>query len=98
MYKDLISYELAEGVSLDQLKSVAIKVHSDWMSKQKGFVSWEINETGDGSLMDIVVWESKEDADLSNEKMAGMPHGGEWMACYKMKTIKSTKLYTKIHF
>ena len=98
MFKDLITYELAEGITFDHLKTVAEKVHKDWMKNQQGFLGWEINENQNGSYTDIVSWESKAHADASNEKMANMPHGAEWMACYKMETISAVKLLSKAHF
>ena len=43
VYKDIISYRLAEGVSEEHLLKVAAEVLSGWMSKQAGFVKWEIH-------------------------------------------------------
>ncbi len=98
MYKDIISYELADGVSESHLNQVAIKVYEDWMKHQKGFVSWEINKNKDGNYTDIVVWENKESAQKSNENMAGMKHSAEWMACYKMETVKSINVESLFNY
>lgn len=92
MYKDLITYELAENVSREQLLSVARKVHDDWMKHQKGFVKWELNTNNDGSYTDIVFWESKEDAKKAEKEMGGMPVFAEWFACYKQGSISSKNL------
>ena len=43
MYKDIISYELAEGISEEHLLKVAEQVVDDWMKNQSGFINWEIN-------------------------------------------------------
>jgi hypothetical protein len=98
MYKDLISYELAEGKSESDLHQVAIKVYNDWMKNQKGFLGWEISKNSTGGYTDTVSWESKEHADLSNDNMANMPHSAEWMSCYKMETIKSVNLTKLFNF
>ena len=50
MYKDIISYRLAEGVSEEHLLDVADEVLSGWMSKQAGFVKWEIHRNSEGGL------------------------------------------------
>ncbi len=92
MYKDLISYELADGVTEAQLHEVANNVYADWMKNQQGILGWEINKNSDGSYTDIVSWESKADAALSNDDMKNNSHSAAWMACYKMETIKSVNL------
>lgn len=89
MYKDIISYELAENKTESQLLSVAKKVHNDWMKNQAGFISWEINKNADGSFTDIVCWESKEAAKLSEKDMGNIPNAGDWYGCYKEGSISS---------
>lgn len=92
MYKDIISYELAENVSIEQLISTAKQVESTWMKKQSGFIKWEINSNNEGSYTDIVYWESKLDAQKAEKEMGNIPNGAEWFACYKEGTIKSKNL------
>jgi len=92
MYRDIITYELAEGVKRERLLSVAGQIVTDWMRKQRGFVSWEIHTNSDGSYTDIVNWETKEDAKLAEKEMVNIPNAGDWYACYKEGTIKSTNL------
>jgi hypothetical protein len=89
MYKDLISYELAEGVSKEKLIKAAEKVVSEWMNKMPGFIKWEIHSTKEGGFLDIVYWESKEDAMHAEKEMVNIPNAGDWFACYKEGTISS---------
>jgi len=98
MFKDIISYQLAEGKSTDDLHAVAVKVHKDWMQNQDGFLGWEINENADGTFTDIVSWENRAAADVANENMATMPHSAEWMSCYKMETVTSKRATQKFTF
>lgn len=93
MYKDVITYELAEGVSEDQLFQVGQRIVDEWMSHQKGFISWEITKDRDGNYMDIVEWESEADAQNSQKEMANIPNGHEWFSCYKEGTIKGQNLF-----
>ena len=92
MYKDIISYELAENKSEEELLKVAGQIVKDWMNKQPGFVNWEIHSNGDGSYTDIVYWVSKEAAKKAELEMVNMPNGAEWFACYKHETISSKNL------
>lgn len=54
MYKDLISYELAEGKTQEQLLDVAQRIIVEWMKKLPGFIKWEIHESDNGVFYDIV--------------------------------------------
>jgi hypothetical protein len=95
MYKDIISYELAEGISESDLINSAKEVVANWMSKQKGFINWEINKGKEGNYKDIVHWESREDAVNAEKEMVNIPNAGAWFACYKEGSISSVNL-TKI--
>ena len=83
MVKDLISYRLAQGVSEEHLLHIADLVAKDRMSKQSGFISWELHKSSDGSYTDIVSRETQEDAKKAEASMTDMPHASEWHACYE---------------
>jgi len=89
MYKDIISYELAEKVTQEHLIKVAGQIVNDWMKKLPGFIKWELNADADGNMTDIVYWENKEAAKNAEQEMRNIPNAGEWMACYKPGTISS---------
>lgn len=91
MYKDLISYELADGVSEEQLLTIAGRIITEWMRDLKGFIAWEIHKT-DSGYTDVVYWETKEDAHNAEKKMAEIPNASEWYGCYKEGSIIGTKL------
>ena len=93
MYKDLISYELAEGINKDHLMRIAKQIVNDWMKKLPGFVKWEIHELATGTFIDIVYWHSAEDAKAAEKMMSDIPNGGDWFACYKPGTIKGQNLF-----
>jgi hypothetical protein len=92
MYKDLISYQLAENISEEHLIKVASEVYEGWMKKQPGFLGWELNKNSNGSYTDIVSWESKEAAKASEKEMGNIPNGADWWACYKEGSISSENL------
>lgn len=92
MYKDVISYELAESISQEHLIQVANQIVNDWMKKLPGFIKWEIHNNADGSYTDLVYWESKEAAQNAEKEMINIPNAREWFACYKEGSISSKKL------
>lgn len=98
MYKDIISYELAESISQEQLIEIAKLVVDDWMKNQAGFIKWEIHTNADGSYTDIVCWKSEEDAKNAEKGMGNIPNAADWFACYKEGTISSKNLTTIAEF
>ncbi len=98
MYKDLITYQLAEDTSQDQLISIAQQIVQTWMKKQAGFIKWEIHTNSDGSYTDIVSWESKAAARKAEEQMVNIPNAGDWFACYKEGSVNSIGLSSVAKF
>ena len=57
----LITYKLAKDVSAQDFLLASEKVKDDFMSKQKGYISWKVLADGD-MWADLLIWETKEDA------------------------------------
>jgi len=89
VYKDIITYELAEGINKDHLIEVAQDIIDNWMKNLPGFISWEIHNNDEGKYTDIVSWASKVDAKNAELEMMKIPNAGEWFACYKEDSISS---------
>jgi len=92
MYKDIINYKLANGVSEKHLLNIANEIIKFWMSKQSGFIKWEIHKNNNGGYTDIVYWESKEDAKKSEADMVNIPNVNDWFACYEQESISNKNL------
>lgn len=92
MYKDIISYELAKGVDEGQLLKVASDIIKSWMTKQPGFMKWEIHKNEQGGYTDIVYWLSREDAKKAESEMANIPNAADWYVCYKEGSIDCKNL------
>jgi len=92
MYRDIITYELAEGVTHQHLLEVAQKTHDTWMQKLPGFVSWEIHTNKQATYTDIVTWKSREDAQHAETQMQGNEALLAWFGCYKPETIQAQNL------
>ena len=89
MYKDIITYELAEGITKEHLLEVAHDVIENWMKNLSGFISWEIHSSESGQYTDIVSWASKVDAKNAEVEMMKIPNAGAWFSCYKEGSISS---------
>ena len=93
MHKNVISYKLAENISEEHLLNVAKDIVKNWMSKQSGFVRWEIHKNNDGvGYTDIVYWESENDAKRAETDMANIPNANDWYSCYEKDSISSKNL------
>lgn len=57
----LISFSLAEGASAADFLLAAERLNDEYMSKQKGFISWKQLVDG-GVWIDQLTWETMEDA------------------------------------
>ena len=92
MYKDIINYELAGGISKKHLIKVANQIVTDWMKNQEGFIKWEIHSNNEGGFTDIVHWTSKQHAKNAEKEMANIENAGDWFRCYKEGTVFSKNL------
>lgn len=90
MYKDIISYRLADGVTHEQLLDVAQRIIDAWMRDLDGFVSREILQGSDGQYTDIVTWESPDVAHAAERAMQSIPNAAERYECYDASTISSS--------
>lgn len=93
MYKDSISYELADGVTEEHLLKVAGEIIETWMRKQPGFMKWEIHNDGKGLYTDIVYWENEEAAKKAEADMVNIPNAADWYGCYKEGSIVGKNLF-----
>ena len=98
MYKDIISYELAENISREHLLKIAKQIVSDWMKDQPGFMKWEIHTDNNGKYTDLVYWQTENDAKIAEKQMANIPNAADWYNCYKEGTISSKNLLTIAEF
>lgn len=92
MYRDIIHYELAEGIEVKQLMKVAQGILDKWMKDQPGFISWEIHKNNMGHYTDIVTWNSEINAKKAELSMAQLADAADWFACYKEDSIRSENL------
>lgn len=87
-----ISYELKKDVSVEDFLVASKKCNDEVLSQQKGYISWEVLRDGD-TWVDLVKWESEEDAKKAETAGAGNPASREFYSFINMSTCK-LKLYS----
>jgi len=62
-------FELAEGVSDETLLKASNTFQNEFVNAQKGFIRRELLKGKDGQWVDLIFWESKEDAEKVMENV-----------------------------
>ncbi|MFV0393290.1 MAG: hypothetical protein ACK5LC_02680 [Coprobacillaceae bacterium] len=61
-----ISFNLVKGASVPDFLAASEKLHNEFMSKQKGYISWQ--QLVDGDIwVDMLTWKSMEDSKNADE-------------------------------
>lgn len=89
-----ISFKLKKGVSEADFLLASEKCHNDVLSKQKGFISWEVLRDGD-TWVDLVKWETIEDAKRGETAGANHPAAKAFYAFINMNSCK-LQLYSLV--
>ncbi|MCL2621168.1 MAG: hypothetical protein FWD97_09575 [Defluviitaleaceae bacterium] len=90
-----ISYKLVEGANVQDFLLASKKCNDDSLSKNKGFISWDVLLDGD-TWVDFVTWETMEDAknaEGDDNEAAKHPSALAFYAFIDPNTLKVT-LYT----
>ena len=86
-----ISYKLKKSTSVEEFLLASKKCHDEVLSKQAGFISWEVLRDGD-TRVDFVKWETVEDTKNGETAGANNPASHEFYSFINMNTCK-TQLY-----
>lgn len=83
-----ISFKLVKGTSVSDFLLGSEKLHSEFMSKQKGYISWE--QLVDGDLWaDCITWETMEDAKAVDEASCTNVLAHEYFSFIDPESIKT---------
>jgi len=82
-----ISYKIKKNVSEEDFLRASKKCNDEVLSKQKGFISWEVLRDGD-TWIDLVKWETAEDAKNGETAGAGNPASSEFYSFINMNSCK----------
>lgn len=92
-----ITYQLIKGASVQDYLAASEQVNNEILSKQKGFVSWQVLASGD-TWMDMVTWESGEDAKNAESAGAENPIAQKYYSLIDMESCKMTVYTVKKSF
>jgi hypothetical protein len=70
---EIVIYKLNDGVAAGQFTAEAAAMERDFAAKQKGFVKRVFGTSGDGQWVDVITWESMEDAHRASEAAMKSP-------------------------
>ncbi len=82
-----ISFNLAEGASVPGFLLAAEALNHEYMSKQKGYISWKQLREGE-TWVDLLMWESMEDAQRMMEPEEPNPWAEEFYSFIDMESCR----------
>lgn len=82
-----ITFKLKKDKSVDEFLVASKKCHDEVLSKQKGFISWEVLRDGD-TWVDLVKWETVEDAKNGETAGAGNTAAKDFYSYINMNSCK----------
>lgn len=82
-----ISYKLKKGVSVEDFLLASKECHDEVLSKQKGFISWDVLRDGD-TWVDLVKWETADDAKKGETAGADKPAAHKFYSLIDMDSCK----------
>lgn len=89
---EIAKYKLKKNYTINDVKKATQKAYDNFISKQKGFISWEVL-TGENNLsMDLVHWETMQDAKLAGDKFMKEESAMELMQLVDIKSIEMMHL------
>lgn len=83
----LITFSLAKGASVPDFLLAAEKVNNEFLSKQKGFISWKQLADGD-KWADLITWETMADAQNAMEASGTNAGNHEFFSFLDEESVK----------
>lgn len=73
MVIEMAQFKMKVGVSEDEVLAASQEAQDGFLAKQKGYVSRELLKSSEGEWVDIVHWETMEDAQTAMNSFMGHP-------------------------
>ena len=83
-----ISYKLKKGADEAEFLAASEKLGNEYISKQKGYISWKQLKDGD-TWADLAIWETMEDAKNFENSGAGGDLAAKFYSFINFNSIKS---------
>lgn len=84
---EIVLFQLAEGVSDAEFLTAARGVEP-WLEQQPGFVKRQINRDSQGHWLDLIHWNSLEEAQAAAAQIMSKPEGQAFGATIKPESIQ----------
>jgi len=88
MFVEVAQFKANPGVSDEKVLVASQKVHDNYLSMCKGFVSRELLKSEDGTWMDVVHFETFSDAKAATDNFPNNPSAKEFDSLLDVKTAK----------
>lgn len=89
-----ISFSLVKGASVPDFLLASEKLHSEFMSKQKGYISWKQLVDGE-TWADLLTWETMDDAKNVDEASCTNALAHEYFSFIDQESIKTNLFSVK---
>ena len=73
MVTELAQFKTKSGTSDAEVLAASQEAHDGFLAKQKGYVSRELLKSSEGEWVDIIHWETMEDAQAAMNSFMGHP-------------------------
>lgn len=84
---EVVIYQAKEGISQEEALEKAQSVNS-FVKAQKGFISRNMSATADGKWVDVIFWESLEDAEKATEQAMSAALPSEYFTIIDENTMQ----------
>lgn len=84
---EIVKVKLKPGIDEGSFMEEAKKFHDSWLAKQPGFQKRVTLKSPEGEWVDILWWDSMEDAKATAEKVMQEPSAGAWFGMMDESTV-----------
>lgn len=92
MVIELAQFKAKPGVSDEEVLAASQEAHDGFLAKQKGYVSRELTKSSEGEWVDIVHWETMEDAQAAMQNFMGSPSTKKFVEIIDDSSVKMMHL------
>lgn len=92
MVVELAQFKAKDGISDAEVLTASQEAHEGFLAKQKGYVTRELLKSKDGEWVDIVHWETMEDAQAAMNAFMGHPSTKKFAEVIDPASIKMMHL------
>lgn len=81
---ELANFTLADGATEAQLLSASDAFQRDFLGQQNGFIRRDMIRRSDGTYTDVILWQSRADADAVFGRAQNAEAASAYFACMKI--------------